>query len=187
LPPKTGSKRFIDGLNAILEIRGYKVLEVEEEEDGISITAEMKTEGGNKEQVLAYVPDKEVVGVKIVRDINERVEKEGYTRAIVATRGKFTPYAKKESRDYPIDILTGAFPMFDIFSHDLVPLHELATPQEVEELKKRYGIELYQLPKVSQTDPVVRTLGARVGDVLKITREIETASNVYAFRVVVED
>jgi DNA-directed RNA polymerase subunit H len=187
LPPKTGSKRFIDGLNAILEIRGYKVLEVEEEEDGIAITAEMKTEAGDKERILAYVPNKDVVGVKIVRDLNEKLEKEGYARAIVATRGKFTPYAKKEARDYPIDILTGAFPLFDIFSHDLVPFHELATIQEIEELKSRYGIELYQLPKISHNDPVVRTLGARVGDVLKITREIETASNVFAFRVVIED
>lgn len=187
MPPKTGSKRFINGLNAILEIRGYKVLEVEEEEDGIAITAEMKTEDGDKERILAYVPEKEVVGVKIVRDLNEKLEKEGYTRAIVATRGKFTPYAKKEARDYPIDILTGAFPMFDIFSHDLVPFHEFATSQEVDEIKRRYGIELYQLPKISHNDPVVRTLGARVGDVLKITREIETASNVYAFRVVIDD
>ena len=187
MPPKTGSNRFIDGLNAILEIRGYKVLEVEEEEEGIAITAEMKTEDGDKERILAYVPDKEVVGVKIVRDLNEKLEKEGFTRAIVATRGKFTPYAKKEAGDYPIDILTGAFPLFDIFSHDLVPLHELATPQEIDKLKRRYGIELYQLPKISQNDPVVRTLGARVGDVLKITREIETASNVYAFRVVIDD
>ena len=77
--------------------------------------------------------------------------------------------------------------MFDLFSHELVPYHEVATHQEVEAIKQKYGIQLFQLPKISINDAVVRTLGARVGDVLRITRHSDTQRNVYAYRVVIDD
>ena len=184
---KASSKRYVSGLTSILEIRGYKVIEVQESEEGIFITAEMDDETGAKVRILAFVPDKEVVGVKIIRDLVQKLEEEGFARSIVAAREKFTPYAKREAREHNIDILTGAFPLFDVFAHELVPLHEMATTQEVDELRQKYGIEMSQLPGISQMDPVVRTLGARVGNVLRITQDSETASNVIAYRVVVED
>ncbi len=184
---KASSKRYVDGLSSILKIRGYKVLEVQEDEEGIAIIAKNDDDTGAEERVLAYIPNKEVVGVKIIRDLVEKIEEEKFTKAIVSTRGKFTPYAKKEAVANNIDILSGAFPLFEVFAHNLVPIHEIAAIEETEALQKKYGIALYQLPKISQNDPVVRTLGAHVGDVLRVTRESLTTRNPLVYRIVSED
>lgn len=184
---KATSKRYVDGLSSILKIRGYKVLEVQEDEEGIAIIAKNVDEKDAEERVLAYIPNKEVVGVKIIRDLVEKIEEEKFTKAIVSTRGKFTPYAKKEAVANNIDILSGAFPLFEVFAHNLVPIHEIAAIEETEALQKKYGIALYQLPKISQNDPVVRTLGAHVGDVLRVTRESLTTRNPLVYRIVSED
>jgi len=70
---------------------------------------------------------------------------------------------------------------FDLMSHALVPRHEIVSPDEREDLIRRYG-PLQLFPKILTTDPVVRQLGAKPGDVIKITRPGE---RVPAYRVVV--
>lgn len=177
----------MDGLSSILELRGYKILETQDHEEGIDIIAEMKDESGKKVRLLVFIPEKEVVGVKIIRDITKKVEEEGFTRVLISAKEKFTPYAKREAKENQIELLAGPFPLFDIFSHELVPDHKFATKDEIEKLQRKFGIKLSQLPKISEYDPVVRTLGARVGDVLRITRESATTKTSSVFRVVIEE
>ncbi len=69
-------------------------------------------------------------------------------------------------------------------AHELVPKHEILSDEEKQELIKRYGIKLRQLPRIFSSDPVVKALGAKVGDVIKITREFEGKKTIY-YRVVV--
>lgn len=187
LTPKISSKRIMEGLSAILELRGYKILKTQDQEEGIDIIAEMKGESGKKVRLLAHIPEKEVVGVKIIRDIIKRVEEEGFTRVLISAKEKFTPYAKREANEAQIELLAGPFPLFDIFAHELVPDHKFATKEEINELQRKFGIKLSQLPKISTNDPVARTLGARVGDVLRITRESATTKTSSVYRVVIED
>jgi len=70
---------------------------------------------------------------------------------------------------------------FDLMSHVLVPRHEIVPSDEREELIRKYG-PLKLFPKILTTDPVVRQLGAKPGDVIKITRP---GAKVPAYRVVV--
>lgn len=70
---------------------------------------------------------------------------------------------------------------FDLMSHILVPRHEIVGPEEREELIKKFG-PLRLFPKILATDPVVRQLGAKPGDVIRIIRPRE---KVPAYRVVV--
>lgn len=177
----------MEGLSAILELRGYKILKTQDREEGIDIIAEMKGESGKKVRLLAHIPEKEVVGVKIIRDIIKKVEEEGFTRVLISAKEKFTPYAKREANEAQIELLAGPFPLFDIFAHELVPDHKFATKEEINELQRKFGIKLSQLPKISTNDPVARTLGARVGDVLRITRESATTKTSSVYRVVIED
>ena len=180
------AKQVVDGLTSVLKLRGFKVLESQKQEEGIDVIAETEDETGAKVRLLAHIPDKEVVGVKIIRDIVKRIKDEEFTRALISAREKFTPYAKREAKENQIDLLTGPFPLFDLFAHELVPDHKFATKEEVDVLRQKYGIELPQLPRISLTDPVVRTLGAKVGDVLRITRDSATARISVTYRVVVE-
>lgn len=73
----------------------------------------------------------------------------------------------------------------DFQRHELVPKHEICSKEEVEEILKKYNAKLEQLPKILETDPVVKALGAKVGDVVKITRKSRTAGKFIAYRVVV--
>ena len=73
-----------------------------------------------------------------------------------------------------------------ILNHEYVPKHEILSEKEVEKLLKRYKLESkMQLPKILSTDPVVKAIGAKKGDVLKITRKSMTAGEAVYYRVVI--
>jgi len=74
---------------------------------------------------------------------------------------------------------------FDIMQHELVPKHRIMSEKEVQELLKKYGVTKKELPKILDTDPVVKALGAKVGDVLEITRKSDLGESKY-YRVVVK-
>ncbi|MBL7160800.1 MAG: DNA-directed RNA polymerase subunit H [Candidatus Aenigmarchaeota archaeon] len=73
----------------------------------------------------------------------------------------------------------------DILKHQFVPLHEILPKKEVKELLEKLEIEKDRLPKVTLTDPVVKLINAKQGDVLKITRNSPTAGKISYYRVVV--
>ncbi|MEM2192032.1 MAG: DNA-directed RNA polymerase subunit H [Candidatus Hadarchaeales archaeon] len=74
----------------------------------------------------------------------------------------------------------------DVLRHVLVPKHEIASKEEVEELIKRYKIQPHQLPRIRASDPAARAIGAQPGQIVKITRESRTAGKAIAYRYVVE-
>lgn len=74
----------------------------------------------------------------------------------------------------------------DITKHELVPKHTLLNDKEKDELLKKYGIVLRQLPRMLASDPLVKLLNCKVGDVIKIMRKSETAGDTEYYRVVVK-
>lgn len=75
---------------------------------------------------------------------------------------------------------------FDILKHELVPEHVILSEDEKAKLLEQYNITSRQLPKILGSDPVAKALGAKPGDVLKITRKSETAGMYVYYRVVVK-
>ena len=75
---------------------------------------------------------------------------------------------------------------FDVREHELVPEHILLTEQEAAEVLKKYNITTGQLPKVKTSDVVVKQMGAKPGDILRITRKSLTAGKAIAYRLVIE-
>jgi len=69
--------------------------------------------------------------------------------------------------------------------HILVPKHEVLSKEEAEELLKLLGIRLEQLPKIRADDPIVKEIGAKVGDIVRIIRDSPTAGVSIAYRYVV--
>jgi DNA-directed RNA polymerase subunit H len=47
-------------------------------------------------------------------------------------------------------------------------------------------VKPYQIPQVQSTDPAVKAIGAKPGDVLRIIRKSSTAGEHIAYRYVVE-
>jgi DNA-directed RNA polymerase subunit H len=75
---------------------------------------------------------------------------------------------------------------FNVLEHELVPDHILLTEEQTDELLKKYNITRGQLPKVKSSDVVVKQVGAKPGDVLKILRKSLTAGKAVSYRLVIE-
>ncbi|HIE22633.1 MAG TPA: DNA-directed RNA polymerase subunit H [Candidatus Korarchaeota archaeon] len=58
---------------------------------------------------------------------------------------------------------------FDLMKHKLVPKHVIASEKEREEVIKKYG-PLKYFPKISAKDPIVKEIGAKPGDLIRIER-----------------
>ena len=77
--------------------------------------------------------------------------------------------------------------MFELCKHELVPIHNVLSSEEKSRLLKKYGIRIGQLPKILESDPALSALksaGVKVGDIIEITRESETAGKTAYYRVV---
>jgi len=75
----------------------------------------------------------------------------------------------------------------NILNHELIPKHEVLTKKEKNDVMKMYGIKkLNQFPKILNSDPVVKTLKAKPGDLVKIIRKSDTAKESIYYRAVIE-
>jgi len=72
----------------------------------------------------------------------------------------------------------------DILKHKLVPEHIILTDEEAEEVLLEKNITEDQLQKILPNDPVVKAIGAKEGDILKIIRDSETAGTFVSYRIV---
>ncbi|NYZ76551.1 DNA-directed RNA polymerase subunit H [Candidatus Micrarchaeota archaeon] len=70
-------------------------------------------------------------------------------------------------------------------SHFLVPKHEILAKSKHEEILTSLGVDAQKLPKIKLQDPQVKFLGAKDGDIVKITRKDPTKENIY-YRLVVK-
>ncbi|MCL1970471.1 MAG: DNA-directed RNA polymerase subunit H [Candidatus Bathyarchaeota archaeon] len=90
--------------------------------------------------------------------------------------------AKKKN----VELLPKSFPVFNIFEHGLVPFHEILSEKEKKQILTQYKVQPYQMPQIKSGDPAVKVIGAKPGDVLKITRKSTTAGEHITYRYVVE-
>lgn len=72
-----------------------------------------------------------------------------------------------------------------ILEHELVPKHEILQKEDADNVLKSLGITADKLPKITDSDPVVKAIGAKRGNVLKILRKSPTAGETIYYRVVV--
>ncbi|MFH0752084.1 MAG: DNA-directed RNA polymerase subunit H [archaeon] len=72
----------------------------------------------------------------------------------------------------------------DVQNHIFVPKHIKMGEEDVQKLLEKYNINLKQLPRIIKTDPAIRDLDAKVGDVIKILRNSPIIGDVEFYRVV---
>ncbi len=74
----------------------------------------------------------------------------------------------------------------DVNEHELVPEHELLGEDEAQEVLETYDVTKGKLPKIQRKDVMAKHVSAEPGDIIKITRDSETAGKAVYYRVVVE-
>jgi len=75
---------------------------------------------------------------------------------------------------------------FKVTDHFLVPKHEVLTPDEAKAIQLRYNSTPNQFPFIASTDPAAKSIGAKAGDFIRVTRRSETAGETVYYRFVVE-
>jgi len=76
---------------------------------------------------------------------------------------------------------------FNISEHVLVPKHTILSEKEKEKLFETYHITIKELPKILLTDPGIKALKPKIGDVVKIERDSLTAGKSVFYRGVINE
>jgi DNA-directed RNA polymerase subunit H len=167
----------------LIKLRGYKLVKREKARDVISYVVEVPKE---KRKALIWCVPEETVGILTVNRMAKAMKEAGVERGILVSSGRYTNAAKQNAKKKHIELLPRTFPVFDIFEHKLVPKHEILTPEERQKVLAQHRVKPYQLPQIKASDPAVKAIGAKPGDILRITRKSPTAGEHIAYRYVVE-
>ena len=167
----------------LMKLRGYKLVKREEKEEVISLLVKMPRE--RKNALLWCIPGKTVVGVAYANKMEKAVKAAEVEMGIIVANCRYTFAAKRNARRYNIELIPRIFPSFNIFKHKLVPKHEIITPEETKALFEEYRVEPYQLPQIKVSDIATIAIGAKPGDIVKVTRDSPTAGEFVSYRYVV--
>ena len=171
---------------SLLTLRAFVVDELLEYENRYMMLPEKDVRGTIVKKVVWIYKEPKVVGVALVRDLIREMEEQNAQEGMLVGGSRFTPAAKKHARQQRVELVEGGYSSFELFGHDIVPMHVIASPEEVQLVVDHYGIKKTQLPRIAREDPAARVLGAKIGDVVRIERDSPTAGKIYYYRLVVE-
>ena len=168
----------------LIKLRKYKLLEKEKFEGAYAYIIDIPQD---KERAIVWcILGEATVGIAAMNTLYKIMKEKDLDRAIVVTEGRYTHAVKLGAKKKKVELLPKSFPVFDIFEHALVPFHEILTEKEKNQLLAQYKVKPYQMPQVKSGDPAVKAIGAKPGDILKITRKSTTAGEHVTYRYVVE-
>jgi DNA-directed RNA polymerase subunit H len=167
----------------LIHLRGYKEEKHKKNEDDTT-TYFAKAKTGN---IMLYcVPGQSTIGIQYINKLAKLMKDEKIEIALIITSGRYTQAAKVNAKKKSIELIPRVFPAFNLFEHFMVPKHEILADKEKQELLQKFKIHTYQLPYVHVSDPAVKAIGAKPGDIVKIARNSLTAGKYCAYRFVVE-
>jgi len=167
----------------LIHLRNYKLEKHKQNEDGTSSYL-AKTKTGNI--ILYCVPGEGTIGIQYVNKLAKLMKDEEIERGMIITSGRYTQAAKQNAKKKYIELIPRVFPAFNLFEHAMVPKHEILTDKERQELLQKFKVHTYQLPYIHVSDPAVKAIGGKPGDIVKIARNSPTAGKYLAYRFVVE-
>lgn len=168
----------------LIKLRKYKLIEKQKYEGAYAYIIEIPQD---KEKALVWcILGEATVGIAAMNTLYKILKEKEIDRAIVVTEGRYTHAVKLGAKKKNVELLPKSFPVFDIFEHALVPFHEILSEKEKNQLLAQFKLKPYQMPQIKSGDPAVKVIGAKPGDVLKITRKSATAGEHITYRYVVE-
>jgi DNA-directed RNA polymerase subunit H len=168
----------------LIKLRKYKLIKKERHEGAISYIIDIPQD---KQRAIVWcVLNEATVGIAAMNTLYKIMKEKEIDRAIVSTEGRFTHAVKTGAKKKNVELLPKSFPVFDIFEHALVPRHEILAEKEANQLLELYKIKPYQMPQIKSTDPAVKAIGAKPGNILRIIRKSSTAGEHIAYRYVVQ-
>ena len=168
----------------LIKLRKYKLIEKQKYEGAYAYIIDIPQD---KEKAIVWcILGEATVGIAAMNTLYKIMKEKELERAIVITEGRYTHAVKLTAKKKNVELLPKSFPVFDIFEHALVPFHEILSEKEKNQLLAQFKLKPYQIPQIKSGDPAVKAIGAKPGDILKITRKSTTAGEHITYRYVVE-
>lgn len=183
--------------------RGYTIPDVITSEEELLSVVRLKDEPEvneldiilskpNKRCLIVWIKD-EKIGVKHIKKIYDRMEKENIHHSCMICKHAVTVFGKKALEEFNttfsdkyIEYFEYSQMLVDITKHILVPKHIVLTPEEKQEWLTTFSIKKEsQLPKLHRTDAMARYYGLRKGDIVKIVRKSEADTEYVMYRIVI--
>ena len=145
----------------------------------------------NKEgTVHVYITEENKVGVKTLRRFKDESKRAKCTSVILLCPNGLTPFAQKEmnaEEDACIRVEVFRRPelSFNVTRHSLVPPHVPLSPAGKKRLLAGLGSKATSLPKIKDSDPVIKYLGLAPGTVVAIRRCFGALEADQYYRIVV--
>ena len=159
-------------IQKILKYRGYNTLK-EYNQHLI-----MKDKEDN---IIIVFMNNDDLNISILKSYLEILETSNVKHAIIVYENKITPSSKKIlasiSHFYRIELFTFKEMSFDIQQHKYYFPHIKLNKEERQEIVEKFGVKI---PTILETDPVIRFLGYRKGDIVKVIRK----DNYISYRIV---
>jgi hypothetical protein len=115
----------------IIKYRKFNVDSIDKDEEKIIYHLSR----GDEKFIMHVLLDKSTIGISYVRDLQEQVEAENMTGGIMVGDGKYTYSARSSAPEMKIELIPPSIPVFDIFEHELVPLHEIVSEEDTSRKK----------------------------------------------------
>jgi len=165
----------------IIKYRNMTVDSVEKDEDKIIY----RLSKGDDKYLMHILLDLKTIGIAYIRELRDKIEAGEVIGGIIVGDGKYTYSARSNAPEMSIELIPASLPTFDIFEHALVPLHEILSNEERDEVAEKYHAEPYQFPWIKASDPISIIIGAKPGDVVRVIQKSQTAGRYESYRYVV--
>ncbi len=73
---------------------------------------------------------------------------------------------------------------FKLTDHFLVPKHEIITKEGKEKILDKLNVSEKQIPVILKSDPIVKEIKAKPGDMIRITRKSQVSGQIEYYRIV---
>ena len=144
----------------------------------------------NGKRVLVYFVYDPKVSVKMMKNMREMLDDDPtkYNVLILVYKATITSFAKQfiatDVNDLNVQVFSENELSFNVTKHELVPKHDILSPEEKATVMSRYKTGIRHFPLMLSTDPVARYYGALPGTMMRITRDSPTAGKYTLYRVV---
>ena len=132
----------------LIKLRKYKLLEKETEKYEGQIAYIIDIPQDREKAIVWCILGEATVGIAAMNTLYKVMKDKEIDRAIVVTEGRYTHAVKLGAKKKQVELLPKSFPVFDIFEHALVPLHEILSEKEKNQLLAQYKVKPYQMPQI---------------------------------------
>lgn len=120
-----------------------------------------------------------------IQKVEEQMEQNEVFHSIVVHNNKITSSAAVAIKNlkiqgHIIDPFHESEVQYIVTRSKYVPKHIICGKAKTEEILKAYNVTKAQLPEIQSTDPVIRYIGARKGQIIKIVRPSESVGFITA-------